>query len=58
MTLGRKYRSQGERRSFLSASCAAPAGFSGAPFSLAKATFSFVNKQELSQTLVRHCSVR
>jgi hypothetical protein len=58
MTLSRRYRYQGKERSFLSASCAAPGGFSGAPFSLAKASFFFLNKQELSQTLVRHCTVR
>jgi hypothetical protein len=58
MTLGRTYRSQGKERSFLSASCAAPPGFSGAPFALARASFFFVNKQQLGTTLVRHCTVR
>jgi hypothetical protein len=58
MTLGRKYRSQGRERSFLSASCAAPPGFSGAPFPLVRANFFFLNKQQLGTTLIRHCSVR
>jgi len=58
MTLGRKYRYRGERRSFLSASCAAPAGFPGGIFTLAHATFGFSNGQRLSTSLSRDCRVR
>jgi hypothetical protein len=58
MTLGRKYSYQGDRRSFLSASCAAPSGFSGALFTLAHATFAFSNGQRLSTSLARDCRVR
>jgi hypothetical protein len=58
MTFGRNYRYQGQTHSFLSASCAAPPGFSGAIFSLVRAKFSFVNGQQLGTTLVRNCTVR
>ncbi len=58
MTIGRKYRYAGQQRSFLSASCAAPAGFPGAIFQLAKATFSFANGQRLVSGLSRDCKVR
>jgi hypothetical protein len=58
MTMGRKYSYRGERRSFLSASCAAPAGFPGAIFTLARATFVFANGQRLATSLARDCKVR
>lgn len=58
MTLGRKYSYQGQQRSFLSASCAAPAGFPRASFTLAHASFGFSNGQRLSTTLARYCRVR
>jgi hypothetical protein len=58
MKIGRRYRFAGERRSFLSASCAAPAGFPGAIFKLARATFTFANDQRLSTGLARDCRVR
>ena len=47
LTIGRKYLYEGRQRSFISASCAAPAGFPGAIFELAKATFSFAGGQRL-----------
>jgi hypothetical protein len=58
LRLGRKYRSHGERRSFLSAGCPAPKGFPGALFPLAKASFSFVGGKTLTATLTRDCTVR
>lgn len=58
LTLGRNYRFRGARRSYLSAGCPAPAGFSTASFALAKATFSFEDGREVSSTLVRTCGVR
>jgi hypothetical protein len=58
LTIGRKYRYAGMRRSFLSASCAAPAGFPGAVFEFAKGTFSFVDGQHLTTSLNRDCKVR
>jgi hypothetical protein len=58
MKIGRTYTYRGQPRSFLSASCSAPAGFPGAIFPLAKATFSFANGQHLSTGLSRDCRVR
>jgi hypothetical protein len=58
MKIGRTYSYKGERRGFISASCAAPAGFAGAVFPLAKATFSFANGQRLGTSLSRDCKVR
>jgi hypothetical protein len=58
MTFGRRYAYQGEKRSFLSAKCAAPAGFPGAVFTLARGTFNFDNGQRISTSLARNCWVR
>jgi hypothetical protein len=54
----RRYRYRGKPRSFLSARCAAPAGFGGGPFAFAKGRFDFANGQRLSTTLTRVCQVR
>jgi hypothetical protein len=56
--IGRRYSFRGERRSFLSASCAAPAGFPGGSFELAKMTFSFDDEREVIASLERNCRVR
>jgi hypothetical protein len=58
LTIGRKYRYRGSERSFVSASCAAPAGFPGAFFELAKATFAFAGGQKLTSRLPGDCKVR
>jgi hypothetical protein len=58
LEIGRRYRFQGQPRSLLSASCAAPAGFPGAIFNFAKGSFSFANGQRLTTTLTRDCQVR
>lgn len=58
MTMGRTYEYRGRRRSFLSASCAAPPGFASAAFTLARGTFAFSNGQRLTTTLARDCTVR
>lgn len=58
MNLHRTYTWRGEQRSFVNASCAAPAGFPGALFPFAKAVFGFANGQRVSQTLIRSCTVR
>jgi hypothetical protein len=58
MKIGRTYSYRGVRRSFVSASCAAPNGFSAGVFELAKATFSFANGQRLTTGLSRDCRVR
>lgn len=58
MTVGRNYTYRGQRRSFVSASCPAPAGFSGAPFSLARGSFEFAGGKQLDVTLSSDCRVR
>lgn len=57
-TIGRRYRHEGRMHSFLSARCAAPAGFPGAIFPFAKGTFIFANDQKLATSLIRDCRVR
>jgi hypothetical protein len=57
MTLDRQYRYQGKERSYVSAACAAPAGFPGAVFPFARATYGFDNGQSLTTTVVRSCKV-
>jgi hypothetical protein len=58
MTLDRRYRYRGEAHSYISAACSAPAGFPGAVFPLAKATYGFEDGQTLTTTVVRSCKVR
>ena len=58
LTFDRRYRFRGQALSFLSAQCAAPAGFSGVPFSFARGSFIFANSQNLTTTLARECRVR
>jgi hypothetical protein len=57
-TLHRRYRYGGRMRSYLSASCPAPAGFPGTIYTLARGTFEFANGQRLKTALVRDCRVR
>lgn len=57
MTLDRRYRYRGKVHSYVSAACAAPAGFPGAVFPFAKASYGFDNGQRLSTTVVRSCRV-
>lgn len=58
LKIGRQYRHNGQRRSFLSASCAAPPGFRSTIFDFSRATFSFANRQSVRTTLTRDCRVR
>jgi hypothetical protein len=58
LKINRQYTFKGRRRSFLSASCAAPAGFSGGIFALAQGRFHFSDGQILKTTLTRNCQVR
>jgi hypothetical protein len=58
LTFGRRYRHRGEPRSFISARCAAPAGFPGALFSFARGSFAFAGGKTLTTTLARDCRVR
>lgn len=56
MRLGRTFRFHGRIHAYLKASCPAPAGFPGAVFPLARATFGFQG-QALGTTLMRSCGV-
>lgn len=58
LSLGRRYRHRGEARSFISARCAAPAGFPGALFKFVRGSFSFANGKTVTTTLARDCVVR
>jgi hypothetical protein len=54
----RTYTYGGKRRSYVSAACAAPAGFPGAVFPFARASMRFQDGRTLSSTLTRSCQVR
>lgn len=58
MRLRRTYTYEGQRRSYVSASCAAPEGFPGAVFPFARANFGFAGGQHITSTLIRDCAVR
>ena len=58
LKIGRSYTYRGQRRSFVSASCPAPAGFTGGPFSLARGNFEFAGGMRLAATLSSACHVR
>ena len=58
MKLRRTYSYHGQKHSFISAGCAAPAGFPGAVYPFARANFAFGNGKQVTSTLVRDCKVR
>ena len=58
MTLSRRYSVKGQRRSYISAGCPAPAGFSGAVFSMARISFAFADGKRISSVLSATCKVR
>ena len=58
MRLRRTYTYRGRRRSYVSASCAAPAGFPGAVYPFARASFEFAGGRQIASTLIRDCKVR
>jgi len=59
MKLRRTYAYRGERRSYVSAGCPAPAGFPGAIYPFARATFDFEGGRRIvTDPLVRSCRVR
>jgi hypothetical protein len=55
LNLHRIYQAEGERRSYLSAGCPAPEGFTSATFPLLRASYAFVGERTVSDTLVRTC---
>lgn len=58
LNLHRDYTFHGRRRSYLTAACDAPAGFSAAVFAFAHASMGFADGRTLSSTLSRTCRVR
>lgn len=58
MRLSRRYRAGGERRSYLSAGCPVPKGFSEFSFPLIRASFSFAGGKTLSSTLSKSCRAK
>lgn len=58
LDLFRVFRYRGRERSYLSAACAAPPGFSGAAFPFARAAMAFEDGRKLASTLTRSCRVR
>jgi hypothetical protein len=58
LALGRRWSFAGKRRSYLSAACSAPTGFTAVPFSFARARFRFEDRPEIRSTLTRVCRVR
>jgi hypothetical protein len=57
LRLHRRFFYGGRQRSYLSATCAAPAGFSHALFPFARASMSFADGRKLESTLTRSCRV-
>jgi hypothetical protein len=58
LDLHRNFTYRGQRRSYLSAACEAPAGFPGATFPFAHASMTFADGRTLASTLTRSCKVR
>lgn len=58
LKIGRTYTYKGQRRSFLSASCAAPAGFTAALFAFARGSFRFSDGKTVRISITRDCRVR
>jgi len=58
LVIGREYTYRGKRRGYISANCAAPPGFSLAPFTLARGNFHFGDGTSLDAVLTRECRVR
>lgn len=58
LELFRRYSFHGQERSYVSASCAAPAGFNAASFPFARTSMTFEGGRRLSSTLTRSCRVR
>jgi hypothetical protein len=57
MSLERTYRYRGKTRSYISAACAAPKGFTQALFPFAKASYGFAGGQTLKTSITRGCHV-
>lgn len=58
LKIGRTYSYKGQRRAFISASCAAPAGFTAAIFAFARGSFHFSDGKIVRVSITRDCRVR
>lgn len=58
LKIGRRFNVGGERRSYLSAACAAADGFPGAVFPFARGSFGFSDGRTMHAVLSRSCEVR
>ncbi len=58
LNLHRTFTFRGRLHSYLSAACAAPAGFPGATFPFARTSMTFADGRTLASTLTRSCRVR
>ncbi len=58
MVINRTYTHNGQRRSFLLASCPAPSGFSKVSFELARVTYRFRNGVDVDNSAIRTCTVK
>lgn len=58
VSLGRRWTFAGKRRSYLSAACEAPTGFTEVPFTFARARFRFEGHPGISSSLLQTCRVR
>jgi len=58
MSLDRTYLHAGKQRSYVSAACSAPEGFTQATFPFAKASYGFAGGQVLQTSIQRTCRVR
>jgi DNA-binding beta-propeller fold protein YncE len=58
MRLARRYGYRGSRRSYLSANCPAPRGFTKAVFPLARASFDFAGGAKLDSVLTETCEAK
>jgi hypothetical protein len=58
LRIGRRFAYGGKQRSYLSAACAAPAGFPGAIFRFARGVFSFAGGHTMHAVLTSDCKVR
>jgi hypothetical protein len=58
LDLRREFVHHGRARSYLSAACAAPAGFAAAVFPFVRVSMTFADGRKLASTLIRTCRVR
>jgi len=58
LDLKRDFVYRGRQRSYLSAACAAPAGFSSAAFPFVRVSMAFADGRKLASTLIRTCRVQ